>query len=53
MDSLFSNQLDLVKKVQIFFKKKILKDNLARLDLFYLCPFGSFKGSSKLIFFFK
>ena len=51
MDSLFSNQLDLVKKVQIFFKKKILKDNLARLDLFYLCPFGSFKGSSKLIFF--
>ena len=53
MDSLSSDQLKLVKKVHLFFKKKISKDNLARLDLFYLCPFGSCKGSSKLIFFFN
>ncbi len=53
MDSLSSDQINLVKKVHLFFKRKISKDNLARLDLFYLCPFGSCKGSSKLIFFFN
>ena len=53
MDSLPSDQVNLVKKVHLFFRRKISKDNLARLDLFYLCPFGSFKGSSKLFFFFN
>lgn len=53
MDNLFSNQLNLIKKVRLFLKKNFFNDNLARLDLFYLCPFGSFKGSSKLIFFFN
>lgn len=48
MDRLSSDQLNLVKKVHLFFKKKVSEANLARLDLFYLCPFGSFKGSSKL-----
>ena len=53
MKDLFLEQQKLIEKVNFFFKNKKLNDEkIARLDLYYLCPFASFKGSSKLISFF-
>jgi len=53
--SLIENlQIDLLKRIKIFFsnyKKK--KDIVSSLDYFYFCPYGDFKGTSRLIFFFN
>ena len=53
MKDISLEQQKLIKKVNFFFKnKKISDEKIARLDWYYFCPFASFKGSSRLIFFF-
>ena len=39
------HQKNLIKKVKFFFKDKLFDEIFSRLDLFYFCPSGSFKGS--------
>ena len=54
MSSIGYFQLRLIKEIKFFFNSfKKEKNDIFRLDYFYLCPYGASKGTSRLIFFFK
>ena len=47
-------QAKILKKIKIFFfQSQKYKEEISRLDLFYLCPFGQSKGTAKLFLLFN